>query len=116
MHHYLDYWIVHLATKGPVAVGALILMASVVPARKLARRLPSGRMRLKWNILTALIVFSIACYGTYIYLDHEVRGDITELVVPADRKSTRLNSSHLGISYAVFCLKKKTQNKKYINI
>src|SRR5437899_8881136 len=29
--------------------------------------------------------------------------------VPAhtDRKSTRLNSSHLGISYAVFCLKKK---------
>src|SRR5262245_65200651 len=25
----------------------------------------------------------------------------------ADRKSTRLNSSHLGISYAVFCLKKK---------
>src|SRR5262245_62621192 len=27
--------------------------------------------------------------------------------VPSDRKSTRLNSSHLGISYAVFCLKKK---------
>src|SRR5947199_6511112 len=30
----------------------------------------------------------------------------------ADRKSTRLNSSHLGISYAVFCLKKKTIEKK----
>src|SRR5262245_62755082 len=28
----------------------------------------------------------------------------------ADRKSTRLNSSHLGISYAVFCLKKKKNN------
>src|ERR1039458_7667106 len=27
--------------------------------------------------------------------------------MPRDRKSTRLNSSHLGISYAVFCLKKK---------
>src|ERR1039458_2940575 len=26
--------------------------------------------------------------------------------LPVDRKSTRLNSSHLGISYAVFCLKK----------
>src|SRR5690242_20967680 len=26
-----------------------------------------------------------------------------------DRKSTRLNSSHMSISYAVFCLKKKTQ-------
>src|SRR5262245_65819493 len=29
-----------------------------------------------------------------------------------DRKSTRLNSSHLGISYAVFCLKKKKQKQK----
>src|SRR5256885_15015238 len=28
-----------------------------------------------------------------------------------DRKSTRLNSSHLVISYAVFCLKKKTKNR-----
>src|SRR5437899_8833752 len=29
-----------------------------------------------------------------------------------DRKSTRLNSSHLGISYAVFCLKKKNEASK----
>src|SRR3712207_7232143 len=29
-----------------------------------------------------------------------------------DRKSTRLNSSHANISYAVFCLKKKKTNKK----
>src|SRR5690242_21355852 len=28
-----------------------------------------------------------------------------------DRKSTRLNSSHMSISYAVFCLKKKKNNK-----
>src|SRR5947199_9417548 len=28
-----------------------------------------------------------------------------------DRKSTRLNSSHLGISYAVFCLKKKKKTE-----
>src|SRR5437868_7929989 len=31
-----------------------------------------------------------------------------------DRKSTRLNSSHVSISYAVFCLKKKKKKKKYI--
>src|SRR3712207_8333337 len=31
-----------------------------------------------------------------------------------DRKSTRLNSSHANISYAVFCLKKK--NKKYLSV
>src|SRR5437773_5976881 len=30
----------------------------------------------------------------------------------ADRKSTRLNSSHITISYAVFCLKKKKKKKK----
>src|SRR5690242_21504731 len=30
----------------------------------------------------------------------------------ADRKSTRLNSSHMSISYAVFCLKKKKKKKK----
>src|SRR5437660_7034189 len=29
-----------------------------------------------------------------------------------DRKSTRLNSSHVAISYAVFCLKKKKNNNK----
>src|SRR5256885_12807815 len=33
--------------------------------------------------------------------------------LPADRKSTRLNSSHLVISYAVFCLKKK---KKQVSV
>src|SRR5688572_32477699 len=33
---------------------------------------------------------------------------------PADRKSTRLNSSHSQISYAVFCLKKKKKKKKTI--
>src|SRR5262245_64332473 len=34
-----------------------------------------------------------------------------ELTISRDRKSTRLNSSHLGISYAVFCLKKKKTKK-----
>src|SRR5256885_2361402 len=33
----------------------------------------------------------------------------------ADRKSTRLNSSHLVISYAVFCLKKKKKKNIHLN-
>src|SRR5258705_7245599 len=33
-----------------------------------------------------------------------------------DRKSTRLNSSHLGISYAVFCLKKKKDMYEYESV
>src|SRR5258707_7634826 len=36
-----------------------------------------------------------------------VRAD--DQIVVTDRKSTRLNSSHANISYAVFCLRKKTQ-------
>src|SRR5437868_8890724 len=35
--------------------------------------------------------------------------DLQSIAVPLDRKSTRLNSSHVSISYAVFCLKKKRQ-------
>src|SRR5688572_31696682 len=41
------------------------------------------------------------------------RGDDAAALVGArDRKSTRLNSSHSQISYAVFCLKKKTKKRK----
>src|SRR3712207_6126273 len=36
-------------------------------------------------------------------------GDPTDRLSQRDRKSTRLNSSHANISYAVFCLKKKTK-------
>src|SRR5215510_15288032 len=48
------------------------------------------------------------------------RRDFTAGALRQDRKSTRLNSSHVAISYAVFCLKKKTKNsnqhiKTYLN-
>src|SRR5262245_63927415 len=33
-----------------------------------------------------------------------------------DRKSTRLNSSHLGISYAVFCLKRKREDESVLKV
>src|SRR5690349_23671840 len=42
----------------------------------------------------------------HMYIAHTFDGD---------RKSTRLNSSHVEISYAVFCLKKKKKKKKYNN-
>src|SRR2546426_5756533 len=45
------------------------------------------------------------------YAREELLGQSVEILVPErlDRKSTRLNSSHLVISYAVFCLKKKKE-------
>src|SRR5256885_13320873 len=41
----------------------------------------------------------------------ETRPPLTLPQTKRDRKSTRLNSSHLVISYAVFCLKKKTNTR-----
>src|ERR1039458_10124627 len=52
--------------------------------------------------------------GDSLFLDCSVWRQAAENVAESlqrgmrDRKRTRLNSSHLGISYAVFCLKKKT--------
>src|SRR6266704_3902563 len=52
--------------------------------------------------------------------DVELRREINALGEVRDRKSTRLNSSHVSISYAVFCLKKKknpnTSNRYYTQL
>src|SRR5690606_20683845 len=53
---------------------------------------------LGWGVLVALIIFLGLLKGVVRYL---------EQYIGQDRKSTRLNSSHVKISYAVFCLKKK---------
>src|SRR5690242_21618587 len=41
-------------------------------------------------------------------VEEELRLSVSDAGQVEDRKSTRLNSSHMSISYAVFCLKKKT--------
>src|SRR2546427_1151033 len=50
--------------------------------------------------------FTAAYHCIQAFADH-----IDEPVVEVDRKSTRLNSSHSQISYAVFCLKKKKKKQ-----
>src|SRR5690606_41588284 len=40
-----------------------------------------------------------------------IAGPLSDFLTTKDRKSTRLNSSHVKISYAVFCLKKQNQQK-----
>src|SRR5256885_9501032 len=53
-------------------------------------------------------LFRSHCCHSYIARGSErVRTRTTRPAPQGDRKSTRLNSSHLVISYAVFCLKKK---------
>src|SRR6267142_3366456 len=43
------------------------------------------------------------------------RGNVATSTLRIDRKSTRLNSSHMSISYAVFCLKKKKYKYIYVS-
>src|SRR5438445_5082831 len=45
--------------------------------------------------------------GLKVFADRQCRGQVDGVERRPDRKSTRLNSSHANISYAVFCLKKK---------
>src|SRR5258708_9429104 len=54
-------------------------------------------MRKAW--ITAGLALMLSCVGSRVPAQ----------TTPQDRKSTRLNSSHQIISYAVFCLKKKKQ-------
>src|SRR5256885_7059677 len=52
-------------------------------------------------------------FGSFLQLPLALQSDARSLLEQADRKSTRLNSSHLVISYAVFCLKKKNISKNH---
>src|SRR5256885_4369931 len=67
------------------------------------RALGAERGRLVGQMLIESLTY--AAFGGLLGIALGVAG--TKALVAADRKSTRLNSSHLVISYAVFCLKKK---------
>src|SRR5947199_4875470 len=73
-------------------------------------RSPSATPSHSWEISAAMpgeLSLSIGTLCAFLLVLARVAG---ALVFVQDRKSTRLNSSHLGISYAVFCLKKKNDN------
>src|SRR5690625_5383524 len=61
--------------------------------------------------LYELTQFDSPCVGGPVSSSRSPSGIICGCLQPADRKSTRLNSSHVAISYAVFCLKKKRNSK-----
>src|SRR5690348_17722035 len=59
--------------------------------------------------LLKMIADAAHANGIWVGVCGEMAGDVA--LIP-DRKSTRLNSSHPSISYAVFCLKKKIQPRR----
>src|SRR5258707_1411739 len=59
----------------------------------------------------ALPISDLAAFNLVLVVANEHEGTVHQ--TPLDRKSTRLNSSHANISYAVFCLKKKNKPENY---
>src|SRR5690625_7094474 len=61
------------------------------------------RLSIQFGFLISLVsfIYGLYLFTRYFFLSEPVHG------WTRDRKSTRLNSSHVAISYAVFCLKKK---------
>src|SRR5439155_6186825 len=86
------------------AVATLSLLLALGCSRKGA----SGALRVPVTVARAeqrAVPFEIPATGTA-----EPRQTVSvQSQVTGDRKSTRLNSSHVAISYAVFCLKKKKE-------
>src|SRR5437899_3637893 len=78
--------------------------------RRALLALPYGRSKnfAEWDLYASLDVQTVRLFLNLPNEEAVLHFDQTGI----DRKSTRLNSSHLGISYAVFCLKKK-KKKKY---
>src|SRR5699024_11442692 len=104
------------------------IMSIVIKEEKKMHNLLNPLRELKtvvgYTILTAVVV---ALFSVWVFLDEakaevviaadgdvqkvktssDTVGELLDDVGIEDRKSTRLNSSHVSISYAVFCLKKK---------
>src|SRR5690554_7570737 len=86
--------------------------STLFPYTTLFRSTPATR-----DVEGALAVLGEPCgFQAFLYLLEmtekilaALEGDTGGEDIDEDRKSTRLNSSHVRISYAVFCLKKKTQ-------
>src|SRR5207245_10086306 len=81
------------------------------PYTTLFRSLADGRKAFRQQ-LHDLFVVGFLVLGT-LRLGQEFLEVVAFRLVIGDRKSTRLNSSHGSISYAVFCLKKKIQISHY---
>src|SRR5690348_17892366 len=68
----------------------------------------SGAMSIQLLVILVPVLFGMMGFAIDLGRLYLIRAELNQA---ADRKSTRLNSSHPSISYAVFCLKKKKQIK-----
>src|SRR5690554_7576358 len=101
-----------------ISVVALRFLTTFIQKRALKRSVEKlhyqsdGTLKTVRRILNTLwLVLGIIAIAS-LFVSPEVNKtliDNSKFIIYRDRKSTRLNSSHVRISYAVFCLKKKTK-------
>src|SRR5690606_41624374 len=92
--------------------------STLFPYTTLFRSILRERGFLKVRVERGLELLDAGASQAFAVANHQVahvyiQDPSVQRVVHTDRKSTRLNSSHVKISYAVFCLKKKKKKIKY---
>src|SRR3712207_8983298 len=105
----MPMFLVILALIGVLVVWLMVSYNGLVKARMHTKETWSQiDVQLKRrNDLIPNLVETVKGYANYEEKTLEKITSLRSRVADADRKSTRLNSSHANISYAVFCLKKK---------
>src|SRR5207253_8145057 len=100
---------------GVLTLTIIVLSAALIPAawnfRKSYKKV-SDMLDKIYGDINPLMRHASAIADNVDYISTAIRVDVQQVsqtvaAVNQDRKSTRLNSSHVAISYAVFCLKKK---------
>src|SRR5258708_22952193 len=117
-----------LATQDPVAQALWLAQRerTLASIKRIRAGLPSPRLAIHdpWALRALVVVMLVAAYvaardertlRTVAAFDWNGVLSPANIRVDADRKSTRLNSSHQIISYAVFCLKKKKSTRTIIS-
>src|SRR5438045_4503471 len=122
VHGYADFLILlrgnknsALQPKVPDSCDCHVLRYLSVMGRKRVHRALPGCCVVRSTLGGIMVAKKLASLPLSVFYD--CVGDRAVLLAHArnvhlDRKSTRLNSSHLGISYAVFCLKKKKEQTR----
>src|SRR5699024_10771953 len=104
-------WLLALLGSATAFVESTLAQVYKVPGKTQYRGGPAYYMEKGLNKRWLGIVFAITITFTYGLVFNSVQANTISLAFAGefelDRKSTRLNSSHVSISYAVFCLKKK---------
>src|ERR1035441_10946081 len=100
-----------LALKIVLAVVGLLFVALGYPMLVFIRQEPA--LSMQFSLYVTLGVFLLLAIrnpsASRSMIAFTAWSSFAHAALMGDRKSTRLNSSHLGISYAVFCLKKKNK-------